>query len=58
MWQHVGCVIIPEKPADGALPAPPEIFFCEICRLSRADPYVIPVFFPLLCLELDLHACS
>lgn len=57
MWQHVGCVIIPEKPTDGVLPAPPEIFFCEICRLRRADPYVIPVFFPLLCLELDLNAC-
>lgn len=38
VWQHIACVLIPEKPMDGVLPSPPETFYCEICRLSRADP--------------------
>ncbi|KAK4367216.1 hypothetical protein RND71_015096 [Anisodus tanguticus] len=39
-WQHVNCVIIPEKHIDGgATPNPPEMFYCELCRLSRADPF-------------------
>ncbi|XP_075090185.1 uncharacterized protein LOC107780673 isoform X2 [Nicotiana tabacum] len=39
-WQHVSCVIIPEKPIEGgAPPNPPETFYCELCRLSRADPF-------------------
>lgn len=37
VWQHVGCVIVPDKPMD-ANPPLPESFYCEICRLSRADP--------------------
>lgn len=49
VWQHIGCVIIAEKPMEGVLPASPAIFYCELCRLTRADPYVIPViFFPLI----------
>ncbi|KAH7560992.1 hypothetical protein JRO89_XS10G0155600 [Xanthoceras sorbifolium] len=39
VWQHMSCVIIPEKPMEGNLPVP-DLFYCEICRLSRADPYV------------------
>lgn len=45
VWQHIGCVIIAEKPMEGVLPASPAIFYCELCRLTRADPYVIPVIF-------------
>lgn len=52
MWQHVGCVIIPEKPTDGVPPAPPEIFFCEICRLRRADPFWTTVAHPLYPVKL------
>ncbi|GFP81000.1 e3 sumo-protein ligase siz1 [Phtheirospermum japonicum] len=37
-WQHIACVVIPEKPMDGVLPNPPETFYCEICRLKQADP--------------------
>ncbi|PIN16420.1 Histone-lysine N-methyltransferase [Handroanthus impetiginosus] len=37
-WQHIACVVIPEKPLEGVLPTPPETFYCEICRLNRADP--------------------
>lgn len=38
VWQHIGCVVIPEKPMEGVLPVPPEVFYCELCRLTRADP--------------------
>ncbi|KAG5598977.1 hypothetical protein H5410_030347 [Solanum commersonii] len=39
-WQHVDCVIIPEKPVEGvAQQNTPETFYCELCRLSRADPF-------------------
>lgn len=44
MWQHIGCVIIPEKPMEGNPSTVPEVFYCEICRLNRADPYVLPIF--------------
>ncbi|GER51093.1 DNA-binding protein with MIZ/SP-RING zinc finger, partial [Striga asiatica] len=39
IWQHKTCVLIHEKTMEGVLPNPPDIFFCEICRLSRADPF-------------------
>jgi hypothetical protein len=44
VWQHISCVIIPEKPMEGSPPVP-ELFYCEICRLTRADPYVSHVLF-------------
>ncbi|MCL7047223.1 hypothetical protein MKW94_021730, partial [Papaver nudicaule] len=37
VWQHIGCVVIPEKPMEGVPPIPPQ-FYCEICRINRADP--------------------
>ncbi|CAN1226893.1 E3 SUMO-protein ligase SIZ1 [Linum grandiflorum] len=37
VWQHIGCVIVAEKPMEGS-PLVPEVFYCEICRLNRADP--------------------
>ncbi|KAJ1264439.1 hypothetical protein BS78_08G001100 [Paspalum vaginatum] len=45
VWQHVGCVVIPEneKPADGISPDLPSCFYCEMCRISRADPFWITV---------------
>ncbi|KAJ0020114.1 hypothetical protein Pint_32211 [Pistacia integerrima] len=49
VWQHMSCVIIPERPMEG-IPPVPDLFYCEMCRLSRADPYVSPqillFFFP------------
>ncbi|ONI23945.1 hypothetical protein PRUPE_2G216700 [Prunus persica] len=36
--QHIHCVIIPEKTTDCNLPVRP-LFFCEMCRLKRADPF-------------------
>ncbi|KAK3022441.1 hypothetical protein RJ639_047671 [Escallonia herrerae] len=52
VWQHIGCVIIPEKHSDGVLPSPPEVFYCEICRLSRADPFWATVANPLYPVKL------
>ncbi|KAK9126809.1 hypothetical protein Scep_015655 [Stephania cephalantha] len=42
VWQHFGCVIIQEKPMDCDPPNPPQ-FFCEMCRLNRADPFWVTV---------------
>ncbi|KAF6150463.1 hypothetical protein GIB67_030264 [Kingdonia uniflora] len=52
VWQHKGCVIIPEKPMEGISPDPPH-FYCEICRLSRADPFWVTVAHPLLPVKLS-----
>ncbi|XP_024026342.1 E3 SUMO-protein ligase SIZ1 [Morus notabilis] len=38
VWQHINCVIIPDKPMEGSTPYP-DPFYCELCRLSRADPF-------------------
>ncbi|KAF8050736.1 hypothetical protein N665_1893s0003 [Sinapis alba] len=51
VWEHVGCVIVPEKPMDGNPPIP-ESFYCEICRLARADPFWITVAHPLYSVRL------
>ncbi|KAJ8768699.1 hypothetical protein K2173_023603 [Erythroxylum novogranatense] len=51
VWQHVGCVIIPEKPMEND-PQLPNLFYCEICRLSRADPFWVTVAHPLLPVKL------
>ncbi|KAG6669904.1 hypothetical protein CIPAW_01G275100 [Carya illinoinensis] len=32
--QHIGCVIVPEKPFSPPVP----LFYCEMCRIKRADP--------------------
>ncbi|XP_057479903.1 E3 SUMO-protein ligase SIZ1-like isoform X2 [Actinidia eriantha] len=47
VWQHMRCVIIPEKPMEGVLPSPPEFFYCERCRLTRADPFWVTMGDPL-----------
>ncbi|CAH8357160.1 unnamed protein product [Eruca vesicaria subsp. sativa] len=51
VWEHVGCVIIPEKPMGGNLPLP-DSFYCEICRLTRADPFWLTVAHPLFPVRL------
>nr|2RSD_A Chain A, E3 SUMO-protein ligase SIZ1 [Oryza sativa Japonica Group] len=35
VWQHLNCVLIPDKPGESA--EVPPVFYCELCRLSRAD---------------------
>ncbi|XP_020579589.1 E3 SUMO-protein ligase SIZ1 isoform X2 [Phalaenopsis equestris] len=52
VWQHIGCVLIPEKPLDGIMPEIPSSFYCEICRLNRADPFWLTVTHPLLPVKL------
>ncbi|KAM7522316.1 hypothetical protein LguiA_012218 [Lonicera macranthoides] len=54
VWQHIGCVIIPEKPMEGVLPVPPEVFYCELCRLTRSDPFWVTVAHPLLPVKLTI----
>ncbi|KAG2624342.1 hypothetical protein PVAP13_3KG123000 [Panicum virgatum] len=38
VWQHMTCVLIPDKPTEGVNPEVPPHFYCELCRLNRADP--------------------
>ncbi|XP_068500494.1 E3 SUMO-protein ligase SIZ1-like isoform X3 [Phaseolus vulgaris] len=40
--QHINCVVIPDKPMDGT-PHVPDKFYCEICRVDRADPFCVSV---------------
>ncbi|XP_020241341.1 E3 SUMO-protein ligase SIZ1-like isoform X2 [Asparagus officinalis] len=47
LWQHIDCVIIPEKPMVGVRPEVPQCYYCEVCRLKRADPFWVTVGQPL-----------
>ncbi|KAL5202577.1 hypothetical protein ABZP36_013529 [Zizania latifolia] len=47
VWQHMSCVLIPDKPVEGVSPEVPPHFFCELCRLSRADPFWVTTGNPL-----------
>ncbi|XP_008789064.3 E3 SUMO-protein ligase SIZ1 [Phoenix dactylifera] len=47
VWQHIGCVIIPEKPMEGVSPELPPHFYCEQCRINRADPFWVTIRHPL-----------
>ncbi|MED6184323.1 SUMO ligase siz1 [Stylosanthes scabra] len=51
VWQHINCVIIPEKPME-PIPPLPEKFYCELCRLTRADPFWVSVASPLFPMKL------
>ncbi|XP_012461744.1 E3 SUMO-protein ligase SIZ1 [Gossypium raimondii] len=53
VWQHIGCVIIPEKPTEGN-PALPDFFCCELCRLKRADPFWLTIANPLYPVKLAI----
>ncbi|XP_019052840.1 PREDICTED: E3 SUMO-protein ligase SIZ1 isoform X2 [Nelumbo nucifera] len=52
VWQHIACVIIPEKPMEGG-PTVPSQFYCEICRLNRADPFWVTLAHPLFPVKLS-----
>jgi hypothetical protein len=43
--QHVGCVVIPEneKSTNSISPDLPSRFYCEMCRISRADPFWVTI---------------
>ncbi|KAE8731591.1 E3 SUMO-protein ligase SIZ1 [Hibiscus syriacus] len=51
--QHIGCVVIPEKPMEGNPPLPDQ-FYCEICRLSQADPFWLTITHPLYPVKLAI----
>ncbi|KAJ7522680.1 hypothetical protein O6H91_18G022500 [Diphasiastrum complanatum] len=53
VWQHVKCVIIPESPTEGGDPEIPSIFYCELCRISRGDPFCVTLSHPLLPTRLN-----
>lgn len=40
-------MIIPEKPGEST-PEVPSLYYCEICRINRADPYVIFILLVLI----------
>ncbi|VFQ96612.1 unnamed protein product [Cuscuta campestris] len=53
--QHIRCVIIPEKVVESGIPqVPHRTFYCELCRLSRADPFWESVAHPLLPVKLTI----
>lgn len=65
-WQHTSCVLIPEEAVE-AKPPVPDVFYCEICRLNRADPLtaithpLYPVkldFVPIPCLDGDIPSLA
>ncbi|KAL9388587.1 hypothetical protein Peur_017192 [Populus x canadensis] len=40
--QHISCVIFLENPVESDHPIPP-VFYCETCRIDRADPFWVTV---------------
>jgi hypothetical protein len=52
VWQHISCVIIPEKPMESHPPYP-DPFYCEICRLTRADPFWLSIAHSLYPVKLS-----
>ncbi|PHT35180.1 E3 SUMO-protein ligase SIZ1 [Capsicum baccatum] len=46
-WQHIRCVVIPDKPMEGGDPPVPPTIYCELCRLVRADPFWVTMGHPL-----------
>ncbi|XP_057852008.1 E3 SUMO-protein ligase SIZ1 isoform X1 [Cryptomeria japonica] len=48
VWQHLGCVIIPENPVEGFQPEPPPQFYCDICRVNRGDPFWVTLSQPVM----------
>eukprot|EP01018_Ginkgo_biloba_P009947 Gb_29862 [translate_table: standard] len=48
VWQHLACVVIPEKAVEGVQADVPSQFYCEVCRVNRADPFCVLVGQPLL----------
>ncbi|KAH9619623.1 hypothetical protein KSS87_021389 [Heliosperma pusillum] len=50
IWQHINCVIIPERPME-TVPTPTQ-FLCEICRVKRSDPFWAAMAHPLYPVKL------
>ncbi|XP_024382422.1 E3 SUMO-protein ligase SIZ1 isoform X3 [Physcomitrium patens] len=50
--QHMSCVVFPENTVDGDAVVMPPNFYCELCRISRGDPFCVAVSHPLLPVKL------
>lgn len=48
VWQHLSCVVIPEKAGEEVQTEIPSIFYCEVCRINRADPFCETMAHPVL----------
>lgn len=48
MIQHLSCLVIPEKAGEEVQTEIPSIFYCEVCRINRADPFCETMAHPLL----------
>jgi len=58
VWQHVRCVIVPEKPVESVQPEIPLQFYCDICRINRGDPFCVTLAQPLLPTKLITTAMT
>lgn len=50
VWQHVNCVLIPEK--EGLKTEHPPQFYCDLCRIQFGDPYCVAVSHPMLPMKM------
>ncbi|PIN00736.1 hypothetical protein CDL12_26761 [Handroanthus impetiginosus] len=57
-WQHIPCVLNLGRPVEGVLTNPPDTFYCETCRLSRADPFWKTISHPLYPVKLNITNIS
>ncbi|KAH9325723.1 hypothetical protein KI387_005901, partial [Taxus chinensis] len=58
VWQHLACVIIPENAGEGVQAEVPTLFYCEACRINRADPFCMTVSQPVLPTKLTTSFVS
>ncbi|XP_057873044.2 E3 SUMO-protein ligase SIZ1 isoform X2 [Cryptomeria japonica] len=58
VWQHLTCVVIPEKIGEGVQAEVPTLFYCEACRINRADPFCVTVSQPVLPTKLTTSFVS
>ncbi|KAL3691559.1 hypothetical protein R1sor_005210 [Riccia sorocarpa] len=53
VWQHISCVVIPEKAEEKTEPEVPNLFYCEQCRVNRSDPFCTTLSSPLSGVKLS-----
>jgi len=58
VWQHLSCVVIPEKAGEEVQGEIPSIFYCEVCRINRADPFCVTVAHPVVPTKLTTSFVS
>ncbi|KAL2622576.1 hypothetical protein R1flu_002781 [Riccia fluitans] len=53
VWQHINCVVVPEKSDEKTEPEVPNSFYCEQCRVNRSDPFCTSLSSPLSAAKLS-----